>query len=76
MKIKQMVKAFLGVKPNPEPATKLPKMDLPAILPDFKTKIEILEPGSANGNVTIHELFSLNFLVAACAPKVLFEIAA
>jgi len=74
MQIKRIIKSFLGVKTDSQSATKLPRVDLSAAVGNFNPEIKILEPVSATGNVTLHELFSLNFLVAACAPQVLFEI--
>lgn len=74
MRIKRIIKSFLGVKTDPPCAAKLSKVDLSSVVRDFNPDMKILEPASANGNVTLQELFSLNFLVAACAPKVLFEI--
>lgn len=73
--IKHAIKSILGMdRAAVEVALKLPEADLASIFPDFRPEIKILEPAGANGNVTIHELLAINFAVAACAPKVVFEI--
>jgi predicted O-methyltransferase YrrM len=74
MQIKPLIKSLLGMNRPPEPATKLPRVDLSAVVREFKPDLKILEPASTNGNATIQELLSLNFIVAACSPKVVFEI--
>lgn len=74
MHFKPLIKKLLGVNSDTQSATKLPKIDLSVAVREFKPDIKILEAATANGNVSIHELFSLNFIIAADAPKVLFEI--
>jgi len=75
MPFKKLIKSALGIKPGPDKnATKLPKVDLAVLFPVRQTEIKLLEPATANGNATIQEVFTLNFAVAACRPKTIFEI--
>ena len=75
--MKRLIKKMLGIQPRPQLETLdtvLTKADLADLFPGNGLNIRMLEPVTANGNVTVHELFSLNYAVAASAPKTIFEI--
>ena len=72
--MKSLIKSLLGRSSAPPPKAQLPGAGLPELFPDFKPDIKMLEPQSANGNVTVFELFAINFITAARSPKVIFEI--
>lgn len=75
MRAKKLIKSLFGIKPGPGPdAPRLPKVDLTALFPAHHAGIKMLEPATANGNATIHEVFTLNFAVAVRQPKTIFEI--
>jgi hypothetical protein len=75
--LKTAVKNMLGIRPGPPKETldtALPKVELGELFRRNEMDVRILEPITANGNVTINELFSLNYAVAATGPKSVFEI--
>jgi predicted O-methyltransferase YrrM len=74
MAIKNYIKKILGVHSKPASQPLIKKVDLAEIVVDFKPNIKILEPRATNGNVTVFEVFALNVITAAMAPKSIFEI--
>jgi predicted O-methyltransferase YrrM len=74
MPLKKIIAAIWGVNVTRQIITHLPQAELAELFPKYQPDIKMLEAAAANGNVSLHELFTLNFAVAATAPKVVFEI--
>ena len=72
--VRRLLKSILGLNAQSENVTKLPKVDLAILFPEFKSHLRLMEAASVNGNVTIYELFAISFAASACAPTTVFEV--
>jgi predicted O-methyltransferase YrrM len=72
--MKRLVKSFFGLQPKPQPPSLIKPVDLVEAVGELKPDIKILEARSTNGNVSVFEVFALNVIAAAMAPKSIFEI--
>ena len=72
--MKPLLRFIFGLTSRPTPKPLLPLSNLADLVPGFKPRITNLEPHTATGNVTIFELFAINFITAALDPKRLCDI--